>query len=184
MVGILLIACFSVSLGWFPSFGRGEVVHLGPWWTTGFLTGSGLRALVLPSITLSVLQMAMILRLVRAEMLRARRADYIISAKARGLANYSIYFKHALRNALAPLVTITGLQLGVTIAFSMITETVFQWPGLGLLFVQSVQNADIPVISAYLMLTGVGFVLINLAVDLCYQWIDPRLRASRRLASA
>jgi peptide/nickel transport system permease protein len=183
LLGILLILVFSVTLGWLPSFGRGTVVHLG-WWSTGFLTTSGLRSLVLPAVTLGLFQMTLIMRLVRAEMLEVLRSDYIKFARARGIANRSIYFGHALKNTLVPVITIIGLQFGGIVAFSLVTETVFQWPGMGLLLVQSVNVADIPVMAAYLLLVGALFVLINLVVDLLYYAVDPRLRAGRRPAGA
>jgi peptide/nickel transport system permease protein len=161
-----------------PSFGRGDVVMLGSW-STGFLTTSGWKHLVLPAITLSVFQLTLIMRLVRAEMLEVLRADYIKFARARGLPDRAVYFGHALKNTLVPVITITGLQLGSLIAFAIITETVFQWPGMGLLFIQAVQFADIPVMAAYLCLIGLIFVVINLVVDLLYYRVDPRLRADR-----
>ncbi|NBN65381.1 ABC transporter permease subunit [Microvirga tunisiensis] len=175
-IGMLLIFVFAVSLQWLPSFGRGEVVALGSWWTTGFLTSSGLKALVLPAVTLALYQMTLVTRLIRAEMLEVIRADYIRFAQARGLPDRLVHFRHALKNTLVPVVTITGLQLGSIIAFATITETVFQWPGMGLLFLQAVQNADIPIMAAYLMLTALIFVTINMIVDLLYALIDPRLR--------
>lgn len=178
LIGILLILLFSVVLGWLPSYGRGHVVHLG-FWSTGFLTESGLKALILPAITLGLFQMTLIMRLVRAEMLEVLRSDYIKFARARGLPRRVITFGHALKNTLVPVITIVGLQLGGVIAFSIVTETVFQWPGVGFLFVQSVQNADIPVMGAYLMLISVVFVVINLIVDLLYFAVDPRLRVGR-----
>jgi peptide/nickel transport system permease protein len=178
LIGILLILVFAVQLGCLPSFGRGEVTTLGHW-TTGFLTISGLKALVLPAITLGLFQMTLIMRLVRAEMLEVLRSDYVKFARARGLSNRAINFGHALKNTLVPVITIAGLQIGGIIAFSIVTETVFQWPGMGLLFVQSVQVADIPVMAAYLMLISVLFVLINLTVDLLYYVVDPRLRMAR-----
>jgi peptide/nickel transport system permease protein len=180
LVGILLILIFSVSLDWLPSFGRGTVVAVGSWWTTGFLTWSGLRALILPSITLGLFQMTLILRLVRAEMLEVLRTDYIRFARARGLTNRAIHFHHALKNTLVPVITVIGLQFGTLIAFSLVTETVFQWPGIGLLLVQSVAVADIPVMSAYLLLISVVFLAINLVVDLLYYTVDPRLRVARQ----
>src|SRR5438105_15467346 len=182
LIGILLILVFSVQLGWLPSFGRGETVALG-WWSTGFLTASGLKALILPSITLSLFQMTLIMRLVRAEMLEVLRTDYIKFARARGLTDRAIHFGHALKNTLVPVITITGLQLGAIIAFAIITETVFQWPGMGLLFIQAVNFADIPVMAAYLCLIALIFVIINLVVDLLYYVVDPRLRVER-LATA
>jgi peptide/nickel transport system permease protein len=179
LVGILLILVFSVWLGWLPSFGRGPVVHVGGWWTTGFTSWAGIRALILPSITLGLFQMTLIMRLVRAEMLEVLRTDYIRFARARGLRTRAIHFGHALKNTLVPVITIIGLQFGGIVAFSLVTETVFQWPGLGLLLVQSVSAADIPVMSTYLLLTALLFVLINLTVDLLYYAVDPRLRVHR-----
>lgn len=178
LIGILLIYLFSVTLGWLPSFGRGEVVKLGGWWTTGLLTPSGWKALILPSITLGLFQMTLIMRLVRAEMLEVLRTDYIKFARARGLTTRAVHFGHALKNTLLPVITIAGLQLGSIIAFAIITETVFQWPGMGLLFLRSVQSVDVPIMAAYLMLISVLFVGINLIVDLLYAAVDPRLRAT------
>src|SRR5882757_353097 len=177
LIGILLIYLFAVTLGWLPSFGRGEVVKLG-WWTTGLLTVSGLKALILPSITLGLFQMTLIMRLVRAEMLEVLRTDYIRFARARGLTTRAIHFGHALRNTLIPVITVAGLQFGSVIAFAIITETVFQWPGMGLLFVQAVQNVDIPIMAAYLLMVSLIFVTINLVVDILYTIVDPRLRAT------
>ena len=178
LIGILLILVFSVGLGWFPSFSRGEVVHLGGW-TTSLLSAKGWHHIVLPAITLAVFQLTLILRLVRSEMLEVLRTDYIKFARARGLSDRAIHFGHALKNTLVPVMTITGLQLGGLIAFAIITETVFQWPGMGLLFIQAVSFADIPVMAAYLCLVALIFVLINLVVDLLYFVVDPRLRVDR-----
>ena len=181
LIGILLILVFAVTLKWLPSFGRGEVTMLG-YWSTGFLTVDGWKHLILPSITLAVFQLTLIMRLVRSEMLEVLRADYIKFARARGLTNRAVYFGHALRNTLVPVITITGLQLGGLIAFAIITETVFQWPGMGLLFIQAVTFADIPVMAAYLCLIALIFVFINLAVDMLYFVVDPRLRAEKSAA--
>ncbi len=178
LIGILLILVFAVILGWLPSFGRGETVAFG-WWTTGLLTTGGLKALILPAVTLSLFQLTLIMRLVRAEMLEVLRTDYIKFARARGLSDRTIHFGHALRNTLVPVITITGLQLGAIIAFAIITETVFQWPGMGLLFIQAVNFADVPVMAAYLCFIALVFVAINLAVDLLYYGVDPRLRVER-----
>ena len=178
LIGVLLIWIFSVELNWLPSFGRGGVVDLG-WWTTGFLTASGIKSLILPSITLGLYQMTLIMRLTRAEMLEVLKQDYIRLANSLGLSNRKIYFFHALPNILIPVITIAGLQLGSVIAFAIITETVFQWPGVGLLFINAVYYVDIPVMSAYLLLVGFAFVIINLIVDLTYLLIDPRLRDSQ-----
>ena len=178
LVGILLILLFAVGLGWFPSFGRGDVVQIG-WWSSGLLTAKGWHHIVLPAVTLAVFQLTLIMRLVRAEMLEVLRTDYVKFARARGLSNRSIHFGHALKNTLVPVITITGLQLGALIAFAIITETVFQWPGMGLLFIQAVTFADIPVMAAYLCLTALIFVVINLVVDLLYFAVDPRLRVGK-----
>ncbi|MDB5817571.1 MAG: transporter permease [Rhizobacter sp.] len=182
LIGILLILVFSVTLHWLPSFGRGEVISFGTW-TTGFFTVDGWKHLILPSITLAIFQLALILRLVRAEMLEVLRTDYIRFARARGLTDRSIYFGHALINTMVPVITITGLQLGSLIAFAIITETVFQWPGMGLLFIQAVSFSDVPVMAAYLCLIALIFVVINTVVDLLYFAVDPRLRVENRSAS-
>ena len=178
LIGIFLILIFAVWLGLLPSFGRGDVTQVG-FWSTGFLTTSGLKAIILPAITLGFFPVTLIMRLVRAEMLEVLRTDYIKFARARGLTDRSVHFGHALKNTLVPVITITGLQLGGIIAFAIITETVFQWPGMGLLFIQAVQFADIPVMAAYLCLIGFIFVVINLVVDMLYYVVDPRLRVER-----
>ncbi len=178
LIGIMLILIFAVTLGWFPSFGRGDTVKIG-WWTSGLLTAKGWHHIVLPAITLAIFQLTLIMRLVRAEMLEVLRTDYIKFARARGLPDRAIHFGHALKNTLVPVLTITGLQLGGLIAFAIITETVFQWPGMGLLFIQAVTFADIPVMAAYLCLIALIFVVINLIVDLLYFAVDPRLRVDR-----
>ena len=177
LIGILLILVFSVWLGWLPSFGRGDVVNVG-WWSTGMFTRDGWSHLILPAVTLAIFQLTLIMRLVRSEMLEVLRTDYIKFARARGLSDRAIHFGHALRNTMVPVITITGLQLGSLIAFAIITETVFQWPGMGLLFIQAVTYADIPVMAAYLCLIALIFVVINLTVDLLYFAVDPRLRIS------
>ena len=191
VIGILLIYVFSVgaaragrrrsgcrATGAFPSFGRGETVKIGGW-TTGLLTASGLKAIVLPAFTLSLFQMTLVLRLVRSQMLEVLRTDYIKFARARGLTNRAVHFRHALKNTLLPVITVIGIQVGGLIAFSIITETVFQWPGMGQLFIQSVQFADIPMMAAYLVMVALIFVIINFSVDLLYAAIDPRLRLDR-----
>jgi peptide/nickel transport system permease protein len=175
LIGILLIYVFAVILGWLPSFGRGVVVDIGGW-RTGLLTVEGLKALIMPAITLGLFQLTLIMRLVRAEMLEVLRTDYIKFARARGLTNRAVNFGHALKNTLVPVITITGLQLGTIIAFAIITETVFQWPGMGLMFLQAIQNVDIPIMSAYLIMIAFFFVAINLVVDMLYYVVDPRLR--------
>ena len=178
LIGILLILFFAVLLGWLPSYGRGDTVMVGSW-STGMLTMDGWKHLILPALTLALFQMTLVMRLVRSEMLEVLRTDYIKFARARGLTNRTIHFGHALRNTLVPVITIAGLQLGGIIAFAIVTESVFQWPGMGLLFIQSVQVADIPVMAAYLCLISLIFVTINLVVDLLYFAVDPRLRIER-----
>jgi peptide/nickel transport system permease protein len=182
LIGIVLILVFSVWLGWLPSFGRGTVVTIGESWTTGLLTASGLKALILPSMTLGLFQMTLIMRLVRSEMLEVLRSDFIKFARARGLRNGTINFDHALRNTLVPVITIVGLQFGNIFAFSIIVETVFQWPGLGLLVIQAIQFADVPLLASYLVLIALCFSIINLVVDIAYAAIDPRVRAGQASA--
>ena len=176
LIGILLILLFGVVLRWLPTFGRGEVVAIG-WWTTGFLTVSGLKSLIMPSITLALFQMTLIMRLVRAEMLEVLRTDFVKFGRARGLSDRHVHFKMALKNTLVPVITITGLQLGSLIAFAIITESVFQWPGMGLMFIQAIGDVDIPIMASYLVLIAFFFVVINLVVDILYFVVDPRLRA-------
>lgn len=177
VTGIVLILIFAVALRWLPSFGRGDVVQLG-WWSTGYLTASGLKSLVLPAVTLSLYQLTLIMRLVRSEMLDVLSSDYIRWAKARGLPARHIHYRLALKNALMPVITVTGLQIGSLIAFAIVTETVFQWPGMGLLFIQAVNFVDLPVMAAYLLFVGFLFVSINMAVDVVYAIVDPRLRSA------
>lgn len=179
LIGILLILFFGVMLRWLPTFGRGDVVDLGGW-TTGFLSESGLRSLIMPAITLALFQMTLIMRLVRAEMLEVLRTDFVKFARARGLPERYVHFKTALKNTMVPVITITGLQLGSIIAFAIITESVFQWPGMGLLFIQAIGNVDIPVMAAYLVMIAFFFVVINFIVDLLYYAVDPRLRVDAR----
>lgn len=181
LIGIALIYLFSVELKLLPSFGRGQVTDLG-FWTTGFLTISGLKSLVLPAITLGLFQMTLIMRLVRSEMLEVLRADYIKFARARGLSDRAVHFGHALKNTLIPVITIMGIKLGSLVAFAIITETVFQWPGVGFLFISSVQSVDIPLMATYLLLVALFFVTINLIVDMLYFIVDPRLKSGAALA--
>ena len=181
VIGILFIYLFSVILGILPSFGRGEVVDLG-FWNTGFLTLSGIKAIILPSITLSLFQMTYIIRLVRAEMMEILQTDYIKFARARGIEKNAINFKHALKNGLIPVITITGINIGTLVAFSIITETVFQWPGMGFLFINAVHFVDIPIMSAYLIMVAFIFVMINFIVDITYYIIDPRIRIKEEVS--
>ena len=182
LIGILLIYLFAVILGWLPSFGRGEVVKLGGW-ESNFLSVNGLKSIILPAITLALFQMTLIMRLIRSEMLEVLRTDFIKFARARGLPTRAVHFRHALKNTLVPVITITGLQLGSIIAFAIITESVFQWPGMGLLFIQAIGEVDIPVMAAYLVLIAFFFVIINMVVDILYFVVDPRLRIDKALVN-
>ena len=182
LIGILLIYLFAVELGWLPSFGRGDVVAVG-WWTTGLITMSGIKAIILPAVTLGLYQMTMIMRLVRSEMSEVLSSDFVRFARSRGVPEVKIYFRHALKNTLVPVITVTGLQLGSIIAFAIITETVFQWPGMGFLFIQAVQFVDIPIMSAYLVFIAFVFVMINFIVDILYYFIDPRIRVKGDVSS-
>ena len=175
VIGIFLIYLFGVTLGWLPTFGRGEVVELG-WWKTNLLTLDGWRSLILPALTLGVYQVTLTMRLIRSEMLEVLRTDYIKFAVARGIDYRTVHYRHALKNTMVPVITIIGLQFGGIIAFSIVTESVFQWPGMGLLFLDSIRYVDIPVMSVYLVLIALIFVVINLLVDLLYVVIDPRVR--------
>ncbi|MEI4196927.1 ABC transporter permease [Roseovarius sp. E0-M6] len=179
VVGIGLILVFSVWLGWFPAFGRGDTVDIG-WWSTGLLTSSGRMALFLPALSLSLFQITLVMRLVRAEMLEVLRADFIKFARARGIPARVVHFRHALRNTLMPVVTMTAMQFGGLIAFALVTETVFQWPGMGLLFIQAVTFVDVPIMAAYLCVVAFIFVFLNAVVDMTYAIIDPRLRGSEQ----
>lgn len=175
IIGIALIYIFAVDLRWLPSSGRSGTIDLG-WWTTSLLTIDGWRSIILPAITLSLFQLTMILRLVRAEMMEVMQTDYIKFARARGLSERAVNYGHALRNTLVPVITIIGLNIGGLIAFSVITETVFQWPGTGLMFIQAVDFVDVPIMAAYLVFVAALFVVINLVVDLLYAVVDPRIR--------
>ncbi len=177
IIGISLIYVFAVWLRWLPSSGRAGAIEIG-WWKTSFLTVDGWRAIILPAITLSLFQLTLILRLVRTEMLEVMRTDYVKFARARGLSERAINFTHALRNTLVPVITVIGLNIGGLIAFSVITETVFQWPGTGLMFIQAVDFVDVPIMAAYLVFVALLFVVINLVVDLLYVFVDPRIRLS------
>jgi peptide/nickel transport system permease protein len=175
VIGISLIYIFGVQLALLPTFGRGDTVQIG-WWQTNFLTIDGWRSLILPALTLGVYQLTLTMRLVRSEMQDVMNTDFIKFAIARGINYRSVRYRHALRNSMVPVVTIIGLQFGGIIAFSIVTESVFQWPGMGLLFLESIRFVDIPVMSVYLVLIALIFVIINLVVDILYLVIDPRVR--------
>ncbi len=176
LIGILFILIFAVLLGLLPPFGRGEVIKMVGNWRTGLLTLDGLQHLILPAFTLGVYQLAVLLRLTRGGMLEVLREDYIRTAWAKGLPARVVVFKHALRNALIPIVTIAGLQLGELIAFSIVTESIFQWPGAGNLLLTAVYETDHPVIVAYVMITSIIILCVNLVVDILYRFINPKIR--------
>lgn len=178
VVAILLILVFSVWLGWAPGFGRGETVTIG-WWSTGLLTSSGRNAIVLPAIALALYEITLVMRIVRAEMLEVLRSDFVKFARARGVPRRIIHYSHALRNCLMPVATLTAMNFGTLIAFALVTETVFQWPGMGLLFIQAVLNLDFPIMAAYLVIISAIFVTLNTLVDVIYAIIDPRLRQEK-----
>ena len=174
LTGIFLITIFSVWLGVLPAFGRGETVRLG-FWETGFLTLDGLKHLILPALTLSSIMLPLFIRLVRGAMLDELGHDYVRTARAKGASPLRVWFAHALRNALLPLVAVGGLQIGTLIAYTLLTETVFQWPGMGFLFLEAVTRADIPLITTYLVFVGLLFVITNTIVDIVSLMLDPRI---------
>jgi ABC-type dipeptide/oligopeptide/nickel transport system permease component len=175
LMGILLIMAFAVYLGILPPFGRGETVQLA-FWRTGFLTFDGIKHLILPAFTLAMYQLAVLLRLTRAGMREVMTEEYIKTAWAKGLSPMKVIFKHALRNALIPVVTITGLQFGELIAFSIVTETIFQWPGMGNLLLTSIYETDQPVVVTYIMLAALIIITMNIIVDILYAVINPKIR--------
>jgi len=174
LTGIFLITLFSVWLGWLPAFGRGDTVRLG-FWDTGLLTWDGLKHLILPALTLSSIMLPLFIRLVRGAMLDELGHDYVRTARAKGASPLRVWLAHALRNALLPLVAIGGLQVGTLIAYTLLTETVFQWPGMGFLFLEAVTRADIPLITTYLVFVGLLFVVTNTIVDIVSLMLDPRI---------
>ena len=174
LTGIFLITIFSVWLGWLPAFGRGDTVRIGPW-ETGLLTSDGLTHLILPSLALSSIMLPLFIRLVRGAMLDELGHDYVRTAWAKGASPLRVWLAHALRNALVPLTAIGGLQVGTLIAYTLLTETVFQWPGMGFLFLEAVTRADIPLITTYLVFVGLLFVVTNTLVDIVSLMLDPRI---------
>jgi peptide/nickel transport system permease protein len=174
LTGIFLITIFSVWLGFLPAFGRGETVNLG-FWQTGLLTLDGLKHLILPALTLSSIMLPLFIRLVRGAMLDELGHDYVRTARAKGARPLRVWLVHALRNALLPLVAVGGLQIGTLIAYTLLTETVFQWPGMGFLFLEAVTRADIPLITTYLVFVGLLFVITNTIVDIVSLMLDPRI---------
>ncbi len=174
LTGILLITIFSVRLGLLPAFGRGETVAIGPW-ETGLLTLDGLEHLLLPAITLSSIMLPLFIRLIRGAMLDQLGSDYVRTARAKGASHLRVWLHHALRNALVPIVALGALQIGNMLAFTLLTETVFQWPGMGFLFLEAVTRADVPLITTYLVVVGLLFVVTNTLADIASLWLDPRI---------
>lgn len=176
LTAILLIYIFSVELKILPSYGRGETVLLWGWWDSGLLTVDGLKHLIMPSIALSSIMLPLFIRLVRSEMMEVLETEYIRYAWAKGLHRRRIWFIHALKNTLLPVITVGGVQLGTTIAFTILTETVFQWQGMGFMFIESVEHGDSPLMVAYLVIVGFIFVVINTIVDIIYGYVNPLVR--------
>ncbi len=174
-VGLMMIMLFAVMLGWLPSTGRGETVSL-LGIQVSFLTGDGLAHLFMPALNLALLKISLVIRLTRAGTREVVLQDYIKFARAKGLSNTRVILVHLLKNILIPVVTVLGLEFGNLIAFSVVTETVFAWPGMGKLIIDSIQNLDRPVVVAYLMIIVLMFVTINLVVDILYSVLDPRVR--------
>jgi len=175
LMGILWVMLFAVYLEWLPPFGRGDTVQIGPW-RTGFLTLDGLKHIIMPALTLSGYQLAVILRLTRAGMREVLSEEYIKTAWSKGLSPFTVIVKHALRNVLIPVVTIAGLSFGELIAFSIVTESIFQWPGMGNLLLVSIFETDHPVIVTYIMMAAFIILAINILVDLLYAWLNPKIQ--------
>ncbi|MBS3779270.1 MAG: ABC transporter permease [Desulfovermiculus sp.] len=175
LTAIMGIYLFSIQLGWLPSFGRGATVNL--WgWRTGFLTLDGWLHLILPSLSLSSIMLPLFIRLIRSEMMEVLETEYIKYSWAKGLNKYRIWFVHAFKNTLLPVITVGGVQLGITIAFTILTETVFQWQGLGFLFMEAVERSDTSLLVAYLMFVGLVMVVVNTVVDIIYGIVNPTVR--------
>ena len=180
LTAILLIYVFSVWLGWLPSFGRGDLIEIFPGWKSGFFTVSGLKHLVLPSIALTSIMLPLFIRLIRAEMKESLEMEYVKFARAKGLKPTRILIVHAFKNTLLPVITVGGVQLGTLIAFTILTETVFQWQGMGSMFLESIQRADTALMVAYLVFVGFIFVVVNTIVDLIYGLVNPMVRVAGR----
>jgi peptide/nickel transport system permease protein len=179
LTAILLMYVFSIELGWLPSYGRGETVNVFGW-QSGLFTIDGLKHLLLPSIALSSIMLPLFIRLVRAEMLEALSAEYVKFAWAKGLDKNKVWFRHALKNTMLPLITVGGVQIGSMVAYTILTETVFQWPGTGFLFLEAITRVDTPLITAYVIFVGLVFVVTNTLVDLLYGVINPTVRLTSK----
>jgi peptide/nickel transport system permease protein len=176
LTAIALIYLFGVELNWLPSYGRGETVTLWGFWDTGLLTIDGIKHLILPSISLSSIMLPLFIRLIRAEMMEVLETEYIKFAWAKGLLRKRVWFVHAFKNTLLPVITVFGVQLGIMFAFTILTETVFQWQGMGFMFLEAVERSDTSLLVAYLVFIGVIFVLVNTVVDIIYGAVNPMVR--------
>ena len=176
LTAIALIYLFAVELNWVPSFGRGETVNIGGWWESGLLTWDGIKHLILPSLSLSSIMLPLFIRLIRAEMMEVLETEYIQFAWAKGLHHKRVWFIHAFKNTLLPVITVFGVQLGIMFAFTILTETVFQWQGMGFMFLEAVERSDTALLVAYLVVVGAIFVVVNTVVDIIYGTINPMVR--------
>lgn len=179
LTAILMIFLFSVELGWMPSFGRGDVVHVFGSWDTNFATKDGWHHIIMPSLALSSIMLPMFIRLIRAEMMEVLQSEYVRYAQAKGISPFRIYFVHALKNTLLPVITVGGVQIGTMVAYTILTETVFSWPGMGSMFLEAVTRVDTPLVVAYLIVVGFIFVITNTIVDLIYGLVNPTIKLAR-----
>ncbi|MEA3470200.1 MAG: ABC transporter permease [Thermodesulfobacteriota bacterium] len=179
LTAIILIYIFAVELHWLPSYGRGETVNI--WgWESGFLTLDGLKHLILPSIALSSIMLPLFIRLIRSEMMETLETEYVKFAWAKGLSRRRIWFLHAFKNTLLPVITVGGVQLGILIAYTILTETVFQWQGMGFMFLEAVERSDTSLLVAYIIVVGALFVVVNTIVDIIYGLVNPTVRITGR----
>lgn len=178
LTGIMLIYLFAVTLGWLPSYGRGETVDIfnNGYWKSGLFTIDGIKHLILPSLSLASIMLPLYIRLIRSEMMEVLETEYIKYSWAKGLSPMRIWLVHAFKNTLLPVVTVFGLQIGIMFAFTILTETVFQWQGMGFMFLDAVQRADIALLNAYLVVVASVFVIVNTLVDIFYGFINPTVR--------
>jgi len=179
LTAILMIYVFAVGYGWFPSFGRGDLVHVFGYWETNFATLDGWSHILLPSLALASIMLPLFIRLIRSEMMEVLQSEYVKYAKAKGIWPWRIYFVHALKNTLLPVITVGGVQIGTMVAYTILTETVFQWPGMGFMFLEAVNRVDTPLIVAYLIVVGFIFVVTNTIVDLIYGLVNPMVNLAR-----
>ncbi len=182
LTAIMLIYIFGVQLHWLPSYGRGKTVDVfgNGWWMSGFFTADGLKHLILPCISLASIELPLFIRLIRSEMMEVLETDYIKYAWAKGLSPMRIWLVHAFKNTLLPVITVFGVQIGIMFAFTILTETVFQWQGMGYMFLEAVERSDTSLLIAYLVVVGSVFVIVNTVVDIIYGFINPTIRIAGR----